>query len=71
MAAEAAKAVGLSPTISACDGGLDANWLAAHGYPAVTLGCGQHAIHTVDETLLVPDYLKACHMGLLLAAGDS
>lgn len=70
MAAEAAKAVGLSPTISACDGGLDANWLAAHGYPAVTLGCGQHAIHTVDETLLVPDYLKACQMGLLLAAGD-
>ncbi len=69
IAEEATRAVGVEPVIAACDGGLDANWLAAHGFPTVTLGCGQHAIHTVDERLLVPDYLKACQTALLLASG--
>lgn len=71
LAEAAARAAGLDPVISACDGGLDANWLAAHGFPTVTLGCGQHAIHTVDEKLLVPDYLKACQMAVMLATGTS
>ena len=42
------------------NGGLDANWLFQHGIAAVTLGCGQAAIHTVDEHLLVDHYLAAC-----------
>ena len=65
----AVEAIGLPPETRTCNGGLDANWLIAHGYPTVTLGCGQQGIHTVDETLHVASYLNACRIGLLLATG--
>jgi len=48
------------------NGGLDANWLYRHGIGAVTLGCGQQNIHTVDETLSIPAYLDACRIALHL-----
>jgi tripeptide aminopeptidase len=70
IAAKAAsEAVGLKPVTQICDGGLDANWMAVHGFPAVTMGCGQHDIHTVKERLNVPEYLAACKVGLALATG--
>jgi tripeptide aminopeptidase len=70
LAAKAATAgAGLTPVVQVCDGGLDANWMAAHGFPAVTLGCGQNDIHTVKERLFIPDYLTACRVGLALATG--
>jgi tripeptide aminopeptidase len=65
----AAEAVGLKPEAKISNGGLDANWMTAHGFPTVTLGCGQQAIHTVDESLHVDSYLHACRMGLVLATG--
>ncbi|MCA9064010.1 MAG: M20/M25/M40 family metallo-hydrolase [Planctomycetaceae bacterium] len=68
-AAGAVTAAGLRPVTQICDGGLDANWMARHGFPAVTLGCGQHSIHTVDEKLNLPEFLDACRIGLLLATG--
>lgn len=67
----ASERVGLKPVVQICDGGLDANWLALHGYPAVTMGCGQHDIHTVKERLHIPEYLAACRVGLLLATAGS
>jgi tripeptide aminopeptidase len=42
--------------------------MAVHGFPAVTLGCGQHDIHTVNERLNIPEYLNACQIALQLAA---
>ena len=69
LAKTVSEAVGLTPKPQVCDGGLDANWMAAHGFPTVTLGCGQHNIHTVKERLHVPDYLAACRVGLRLATG--
>ena len=70
LAAKAAsEATGLRPIAQICDGGLDANWMALHGYPAVTMGCGQHEIHTVKERLSIPEYLAACKVGLALATG--
>jgi tripeptide aminopeptidase len=45
---------------------LDANWLFRHGIPAVTLGCGQQNIHTIDERLSIADYLDACRLALRL-----
>ena len=60
---------GLVPLPSDCDGGLDANWMSAHGFPTVTLGCGQHNIHTVDERLNIPEYLQACEIAKVIAAG--
>lgn len=71
---EAVKAVadaGLTAEVISCDGGLDANWLSEHGFPTVTMGCGQHDIHTVDETLNIPEYIAACRIAVTLAAGPS
>lgn len=67
-AGAAVRAVGLNPATQICDGGLDANWMAVHGFPAVTLGCGQHNIHTVRERLSIPEYLQGCRVATLLAS---
>ncbi len=68
-AKKAIEAAGLTPELRICNGGLDANWLTAHGLPTVTLGAGQHHIHTADECLVVTEFLQACRVALLLATG--
>lgn len=70
-AKSAISAVGLTPELCIGNGGLDANWMAAHGLPTVTLGCGQNAIHTTDEWLNVPHFLAGCRIGAILASGES
>jgi tripeptide aminopeptidase len=60
----------LTPETCISNGGLDANWMNLHGFPTVTLGCGQHAIHTADEWLDVDAFLAACRVGVLLASGE-
>ena len=68
----AVESIGMPAETRIINGGLDANWLTAHGFPTVTLGCGQAGIHTVEETLFVEGYLQACRIGLVLAcAGES
>lgn len=69
MALNAIRHVGLEPQTRISNGGLDANWMNAHGLPTVTLGCGQNEIHTVKEELCLDAYLAACRIGLLLATG--
>lgn len=69
-AARAIRAVGLEPAPAISNGGLDANWLTAHGIPTVTLGCGQRNIHTVDECLDVPVFEAACRVALRLATAS-
>ena len=71
LAMSAMTAIGLAPTTRIGNGGLDANWMTAHGLPTVTLGCGQQEIHTVNETLNVPQFVQACQTALILARGDS
>lgn len=68
-AKSAIEKIGLVPELAISNGGLDANWMTAHGFPTVTLGCGQREIHTVSEWLDVPKYLQACQIALLLAEG--
>ena len=68
-ACEAIRRVGLEPVTHISNGGLDANWMSAHGFPTATLGCGQQHIHTVNERLHVEDFLTGCQVGLLLATG--
>ncbi|MCA9073756.1 MAG: M20/M25/M40 family metallo-hydrolase [Planctomycetaceae bacterium] len=65
----AIEAEGLPSLTRIIDGGLDANWLTAHGFPTVTLGCGQAGIHTVNESLNIAEYLTACRIALRLATG--
>jgi tripeptide aminopeptidase len=65
----AIRTVGLDPLTRISNGGLDANWLSARGLPTVTLGAGQQNVHTVNESLVVDDFLQGCRIGLLLATG--
>ena len=74
MAAAAADArpKGYEPELAISNGGLDANWLTAHGIPTVTLGCGQRNIHTVREELDIAEFHLARRIALRLAtAADS
>lgn len=68
-ALEAMKSLGLEPITKVSNGGLDANWMNAHGLPTVTMGCGQNHIHTVKEELHIDQFLNACRIGLLIGTG--
>jgi len=66
-AASAAGALGLEPVFKRQFGGLDANWLNAHGVPTVTLGVGESNPHAVGERLNLKQYLLGCEMAVRLA----
>ncbi len=68
-AISAIRAIGLQPRTRVSNGGLDANWLTRKGLPTVSLGCGQHEIHTTDEYVVIEEYLDACRLALKLATG--
>jgi tripeptide aminopeptidase len=68
-AAAAVREEGLAPFLEVCNGGLDANWMAANGIPTVTLGCGQRDIHTTQERLDLDAFEAACRVALRLATG--
>lgn len=61
--------IGENPVPAVTNGGLDANWLTKHGFPAVTLGAGQHHAHTVREYLDICEYQNGCRVALKLAMG--
>jgi len=67
-AARAARAVGLKPVYKRQFGGLDANWLNAHGLATVTLGTGGSNAHSTSEKLDLRQYGQACELALRLAA---
>lgn len=69
-AREAVRAMGHEPELSIANGGLDANWLTAHGVPCVTLGTGQRNIHTIDEELIVSEYQLSRRIAWRLATGS-
>ena len=57
----------LEPDLAVTNGGLDANWLVRHGIPTVTFGAGQNNVHTVEEFVDVPEFLRGCRLALALA----
>jgi tripeptide aminopeptidase len=67
LAEAAVTAVGRQPLQAISNGGLDANWINAHGIPAVTLGCGQMNVHMTSEMLDLAAYHDACRIALQLA----
>ena len=69
-AKSAVKELGGKPLLAISDGGLDANWMVAHGIPTVSLGCGQRNIHTVKEQLDVAAFQRACRIAARLALGQ-
>lgn len=70
-AEDAIRALGGEPMRAISNGGLDANWMTAHGIPTVTLGCGQNAIHTISEKLEIAPFERACRIALRLATEES
>ena len=68
-AAAAVESVGLPVDYTIANGGLDANWLTAHGFPTVSLGCGQHDIHTAGEWLNLNEFHQARQIAMRLATG--
>lgn len=66
-AKEAARLAGWDAEVRLSNGGLDANWLTRNGIPTVTFGVGQNAIHTVDEFVLIDDFLDGCRLALAFA----
>lgn len=66
-AAAAIEAVGVEVDYAIANGGLDANWLSARGIPTVSLGCGQHDIHTVEEWLDLDQFHTARKIALQIA----
>lgn len=69
LAEAAVSAIGRTPMQAISNGGLDANWLNAHGIPSVTLGCGQMNVHMTSEMLDLAAYRDACRIALCLATG--
>lgn len=69
LAEAAVAAVGRESIRAISNGGLDANWIYAHGIPAVTLGCGQMNVHTTREMLDLAAFRDACRVALVLATG--
>lgn len=71
LVAEAAvRDAGGSPRRNISNGGLDANWLTAHGIPTVTLGTGAIHAHTTSEYLDLPQFRLACRVALRLAVAQ-
>lgn len=63
------RELGHEPEIAIANGGLDANWLTTHGIPTVSIGTGQHQIHTVDEELDIAEYQLSRQIAWRLATG--
>lgn len=69
-ARRAVESLGMTPELILSNGGLDANWLVRHGVQTVTFGSGQAEVHTVNEYVNVPEYLKACRLAVVLATQE-
>ena len=66
---QAADLIGLPIKLVSDDGGMDANWVVAHGIPCVTLNIGQRDIHTPDEWIDLQDFEWACRLVVAIATG--
>jgi len=69
LAEEAVRRLGHEPIPAIANGGVDANWMFAHGIPTVTLGAGQLNQHMVSEALDIAAFQDACRIALTLATG--
>ncbi len=63
---EAAGRCGFEIKTVTNDGGMDANWIVAHGIPAVTIAVGQRQVHTADEWVHLGDFEKALRLVVAL-----
>ncbi|MGI6357220.1 MAG: M20/M25/M40 family metallo-hydrolase [Bacillota bacterium] len=67
IAVDAAKALGLSPTLVPTGGGSDANILNGKGLPAVVLGIGMEKVHSKEEFITIKQLLAGAEMVVAIA----
>ena len=70
LAMSCARKLRLRPRTVVANGGLDANYLNENGIPTVTLGAGQHRVHTVDEYVDVKQFLSGCRLLVSIASAE-
>jgi tripeptide aminopeptidase len=58
----AAALCGLDAQLVSNDGGMDANWIVAHGIPAVTIGVGQRSVHSPAEWIDLDEFDAVCEL---------
>jgi tripeptide aminopeptidase len=63
---KAAQHVGVRTRCVVNNGGMDSNWIVAHGIPSVTLGVGQSNAHTPEERLDLKRFWSACEIATRL-----
>ncbi|MEM7133253.1 MAG: M20/M25/M40 family metallo-hydrolase [Chloroflexota bacterium] len=63
----AAQACDMDAKLVSNNGGMDANWIVAHGIPAVTIGAGQRDVHKPDEWIDLVDFDRACRLAVAIA----
>ncbi len=61
LAVDAAKAMGLNPTLESTGGGSDANIINGYGIPSVVLGMGYTDVHTTSEAIPVEQLVAAAN----------
>ncbi len=64
---KAAHDAGIETRCVVNNGGMDSNWIVAHGIPSVTLGVGQSNPHTPEERLELKRFRTACDIATRLA----
>lgn len=70
VAKRAIESCGSDVSYRIANGGLDANWITDHGIPTVTVGCGQHDIHTIKEFLDIDEFQFARRIAWNLATQE-
>ena len=63
----AAAQCAINPELVSNDGGMDANWIVAHGIPTVTIGVGQRFVHRPEEWIDLDDFEDACQLAIAIA----
>lgn len=69
LAEESFRKVGLKAMPVVTGGGSDANVLSAKGYQCVIISVGMDKVHTVEETLSIPDLKATVHALVLMMSG--
>jgi len=64
---KAAQHAGVETRCVVNNGGMDSNWIVAHGIPSVTLGVGQSNAHTPEEQLDLKRFRTACKIATRLS----
>lgn len=66
VALQAARKVGIEPTLRPTGGGADANIFNAKGLPCVVVGCAMQKVHTHEEFALISDLEASVNLTLAM-----